>query len=327
MDYNILAKKVLSLYPISNPEIEFIRHNENVTFKITDKLCNKHYLLRIHKPATEGLFGIQHTFDGIKSEIKLLQQLNSNNQLKIQKPIANCLGEYVTEYSFSEFTSPCYSTLLEWIDGPTLTLKEDNIEEIIFALGQNLALFHHCSRQFKPGKDFVRPIYDIDRINFAIEELKYGVKINLFSIEQYEIIKEVLILVKSQIKELDLHGNAWGIIHADLQLGNIVINNDNPCFIDFGFCGFGYYLFDLGSAASILESNLRKTFLQGYASKSSFSFDKLKYIEGLIFMDTFISYVIFMRAENNAWIKTNATNICNTLCKEFLEGNEVFYSF
>ncbi|WP_147590043.1 phosphotransferase, partial [Clostridium polynesiense] len=169
MDYTMLAKEVLSLYPVSHPEIEFISHNENITYKITDRSRNKCYLLRIHNPSTGGLFGIQHTFEGIKSEIEFLYELNGDNVLKVQKPIVNCHGEYISEHNFEEFGSSYYSTILEWIDGSTLTLKEDNIDEIVFALGENLALFHQRSRQFKPGKDFTRPIYDMDRINFVIE--------------------------------------------------------------------------------------------------------------------------------------------------------------
>ena len=65
MDYNIIAKELLTSYSISAPGIQFIRHNENITFKITDGVNNKNYLLRIHKPSTEGLFGLQHTLEGI----------------------------------------------------------------------------------------------------------------------------------------------------------------------------------------------------------------------------------------------------------------------
>jgi Ser/Thr protein kinase RdoA (MazF antagonist) len=327
MDYNITAKELLSLYSISEPEIQFIRHNENITFKIIDHVYNKQYLLRIHKPATEGLFGLQHTLEGIKSEIKILQELKRKNLLHSQAPIANNLGEYITEYKLDNVNHPCYATVLEWIEGSTLTLKEDNIKEIAFALGENLALFHECLKEFKPSKDFIRPIYDIDRIDFAIEELKYCVEVNLFSIEHYDIIKKVLILVKNQINELNSRENTFGIIHADMQLGNIVVNNDNPCIIDLGFCGFGYYVFDLGSAATIFPSNLRQTFLRGYSSKYSFSLDDLKYVEGQIFMDTFISYVMFMRDnQRNSWIKASALKKCDTICKDFLEGKEVFYS-
>lgn len=327
MDYNIIAKEVLSSYSISEPEIQFIRHNENITFKVIDGVNNKHYLLRIHRPAIEGLYGLQHTLEGIKSEISILQELKQKSTLHCQVPIANNLGEYITEYKLDNFNHPCYATVLEWIEGSTLTLKEDNIKEIAFALGQNLGLFHKCLKDFKPSTEFIRPIYDVNRIDFAMDELIYCVEADLFSSDHYEIIKKVLTLVKNQMNELNLRENGFGIIHADVQLGNIVVSNDNPCIIDLGFCGFGYYVFDLGSAATIFPGNLRQTFLQGYASKSSFSFEDLKYIEGQIFMDIFISYVMFMRDnERNSWIKTSAQKICDTLCKDFLEGKEVFYS-
>jgi Ser/Thr protein kinase RdoA (MazF antagonist) len=326
MDYNIIAIEILTSYSISEPVIQFIRHNENITFKITDGVSNKNYLLRIHKPSTEGLFGLQHTLEGIKSEIKILQELNFKGILSAQKPVFNNLGMYITECKLDNFNQPCYATILEWIEGCTLTLKEDNIKELTFTFGQNLALFHKSFKDFKPTKDFIRPIYDLDRIDTAIDELKYCVEVNLFSMDHYNIIKSVLILVKNQMKELSLREETFGIIHADLQPGNIVVNSNNPLLIDLGFCGFGYYLFDLGSAATVFPSELRDTFLKGYSTKASFSFDDLKYIEGQIFMDTFISYVLFMRDnERNSWIKSSALKICDTLCKEFLEGKEVFY--
>lgn len=43
-----MIKETLAQYNIKNPSVEFIRYNENVTYKITDK--NDKYLLRIHKP-------------------------------------------------------------------------------------------------------------------------------------------------------------------------------------------------------------------------------------------------------------------------------------
>lgn len=327
MDYTNIVKELLTLYSIHHPIVQFIRHNENITFKITDGVNNKNFLLRIHKPSIEGLFGLQHTFEGIKSEIKILQEINHKGLLHAQKPISNNLGEYITECKLDNFNHPCYVTIVEWIEGCTLTLKEENVKEITFTLGKTLALFHKCLKEFKPSKDLIRPIYDTDRIDSAIEELKYCVEVNLFSMEHYDIIKKVLILVKNQMNELNSREDSFGIIHADFQLGNIVINNNNPCLIDLGFCGFGYYAFDLGSATTIFPNELRKTFLQGYSSEFSFSFDYLKYIEGQIFMDIFISYVLFMRDnQRNSWIKTSSLEICDTLCKDFLEGKEVLYS-
>lgn len=323
-DMNHHAAEVLLLYSITDPEIEFIRHNENITFKVKDKDSNKTYLLRIHKPATAGLFGIQHTLEGLESEMYILLGLGHSNLLPVQKPVAGRLGQLVTAYTGSEL-GVCYATLLEWIEGTVLTLEEENAPQIVFALGERLAELHRFSRE-SVHPELIRPVYGAERIDSAIEELRYGVEAGLYSEEHYGIIREVLECVKGQLRELDGQ-QEWGIIHADVQLGNIIVAPEGPCYIDFGFSGYGYYLFDLGSASSMLPSEFRHTFLEGYASKTNFQFEQLRYIEGQIFMDIFISYLFFIHDDNrNGWIKEDAAKICDSLGKDFLSGKEVYFS-
>lgn len=319
------AEEVLMSYSISNPVIEFIRHNENITFKVTDGINNNQYLLRIHKSITEGLSGIQHTLDGLKSEMYMLQELNRENILQVQKPVANHAGEYVTEYNSNEFDS-CFATVLEWIEGSIFSLDQENMAQIAMTLGEKMADFHNYSRGSKL-LGLHRPVYGVEKLDLAIEELKYGVVNHVYSQRQYEIIVEVLAIVKEQIKELDARGEEWGLVHADVQLGNVIMSGETPCFIDFCLSGYGYYLFDLGSASTILKGELRTSFLQGYASKTTFSFEDLRYIEGQIFMDIFISYAMFIRDSNcNGWVIEHAARICDSVCKDFLEGKEVYYS-
>ena len=69
------------------------------------------------------------------------------------------------------------------------------------------------------------------------------------------------------------------------------MHESRPCFIDFSLSGYGYELFDVGSASSMLPSVLRGALLNGYSSKSAFTLNDMRYVEGLIFMDIFISYV------------------------------------
>lgn len=75
MDYTALAKEIVIYYPIRSPDIEFIRHNENITFKITYQLNSNCYLLRIHMQVTEGFAGIQNTLEGLQSEMIFLNEL------------------------------------------------------------------------------------------------------------------------------------------------------------------------------------------------------------------------------------------------------------
>ena len=46
-----MINKALNYYHFNNPSVELIRHNENMTYKITD--TDKSYVMRVHKP-TEG---------------------------------------------------------------------------------------------------------------------------------------------------------------------------------------------------------------------------------------------------------------------------------
>lgn len=73
---------------------------------------------------------------------------------------------------------------------------------------------------------------------------------------------------------------------------------------------------------------MRNIFLQGYASRTAFTFDDIQYIDCLIFADIFISYMLFINDEKNrGWIKEDAKNMCDNLFHKFLEGEVVFYSF
>ena len=58
----------------------------------------------------------------------------------------------------------------------------------------------------------------------------------------------------------------YGLIHADLHSGNIVFKHDRPFPIDFGRCGYGYFLYDMAGAMLELHPKLRRKFIQGYES-------------------------------------------------------------
>lgn len=326
MDYLMYAKKVLSLHEVSYDEIEFIRHNENIIYKLTDILHKKSYVLRIHKSNVLGLTGVGHTYEGLASEMEFLTYLSENTSLKVQTPLLNLAGEYVTTYSDEEFQVPVYSTLMEWLDGSTLTLKEDNLDDIIFSIGEKVAILHEASRRFHPKEGFIRPEYSLSSLKSAMTDIKYGVEVGLYTMEQYQLMQKVAERVIDKIRILDQKSDAWGIIHADYQLGNIIINNGEPNFIDFSLSGYGYYLFDLGSAATIVDSDKRNIFLDGYSSKLPFTYDDLQYIDCLIFADVFISYNLFINDEKNrGWIKKSAECL-NNIFSKFLEGEIVFYS-
>lgn len=94
--------------------------------------------------------------------------------------------------------------------------------------------------------------------------LQYGIKLNLIKSEHYDIISDILKYIGSVFDDTPKTKNNWGIIHADLQGGNIIVNKNKVIPIDFGFSGYGFYLFDVGLTLASLNTNLRKKVLDGY---------------------------------------------------------------
>jgi len=131
-----MIDKALNFYNINNPTATFIRHNENMTYKITD--TTNSYVLRIHKPV-EG-FNIDYMRMGVcpsrqvASEMELLQYLYNKGNVATQKVICNHHGETVTRLDDG---TPV--TVLEWINGDTLDsieITEEIAKEIGIMIGQ-----------------------------------------------------------------------------------------------------------------------------------------------------------------------------------------------
>lgn len=116
-----LLKSILDKYPFDNPNVVFVRHGENKVYQVTDK--NKIYILRIHQPI-EGFSLALHrnglsNKEYVKGEMEILSYLHDKGDIIVQKPIKTRSDELV---SFMEDGTPV--TVLEWLDGETIKLKD-----------------------------------------------------------------------------------------------------------------------------------------------------------------------------------------------------------
>ena len=73
MNPDQLAKEALNAYPIALPTTTFLRHNENITFRVVDTRTNEAYLLRIHSPLAEAFRGERQLPEVIASELCWLE--------------------------------------------------------------------------------------------------------------------------------------------------------------------------------------------------------------------------------------------------------------
>lgn len=252
-----MINKALEYYGFINPNAELIRHNENMTYKITDN--EKCYVLRIHKPI-EG-FNLDflrmgnNSSDLIKGEIELLLYFAEKGNLLTQKVKLNKYNDAVT---IIEDKIPV--TVLEWVDGKTLETIEMT-ETVAYETGLMLGKMHNelINTKFKN-----RYRYDETLISKMIEETSIAMSKGHFNEKHSKIITDTLSYMK--IYFID-KSDKFILTHSDLSKSNLIYRNNTIIPIDFSLSGYCIPEMDLASVfVHIIYDKLNKIILDGYKS-------------------------------------------------------------
>jgi Ser/Thr protein kinase RdoA (MazF antagonist) len=321
---NEQLQEILNEYDIREPEISFIRHNENRTYKVKDH-DGSTYLLRIHQPVKDGMAGQQHTYDGLLGELQMLEHLSGWDQLLVQRPLRNREGELITmiEYEGKRWNS----SVLTWLEGRDLHKDDVSDPVMVEKLGARVSELHRFYGQYMPEGLDKRPSQGIAYNLYMIEVIKQGLAKELFTSSDVSTIEETISMINSRLED---SGNveAWGLIHGDLSLGNIIMTSDGELsFIDFGFFGPGYNYTDVAMGAMMVPSELRNLFLRGYYGNEHTGQDKLVLLEGFMLLAIIGYYVFQMENESvHAWMRERMPKLCADYCKPYLSGERIFYS-
>ena len=148
-----IIREVLFAYGMADAAYQLIRQNENLTSMV--KFRGKRYALRIHKQVegfdTSLFTNGRSAADLFRSEIELLNYMDSNGFSGLQRPVRNLQGSYVTVLH-----SGVPAMLLTWVDGETI--KKEDGSRYAEALGALACRIHKAAQGFAED----RPRYDSD---------------------------------------------------------------------------------------------------------------------------------------------------------------------
>lgn len=258
-DYAALAGQALATYDLASPAPSFIQHSENVTFGVQSG--SGHYLLRLHEPRTPS-FG-SHGADraAIRSELLWLEALH-RSRLPVQRPLRNLAGELVTRVE-DGWGSPVNCSLLTWLEGD-LYSRELETPDTVAQIGSLVGRLHLHASRWKLPEGFVRPRRDIAYYEHAIQSLEPAVDDGRIGYQDFKALQTAVDGLISLIRGLRKSRKLAGLIHADLHRGNLVYQGGRVSPIDFSFCSFGHFAFDLGICLASVSTPLHSTFLLNY---------------------------------------------------------------
>lgn len=109
------------------------------------------------------------------------------------------------------------------------------------------------------------PTWGIESFRHDMAELERYYQ-RFLSEEGWTLYQAAAEKVVSRLTTMHPNEHNYGLIHADLHSGNMVCKEDQPYPIDFGRCGYGYYLYDMAGTLLELWPKHRWMLIQGYES-------------------------------------------------------------
>lgn len=308
MEYEYLEEALL-FYNITESDVELLRHNENMTFRI-----GKDYLLQIHKH-TEG-FHTEHIYEGLdriavyEAEIKFLDHLKKQGMI-IREPMKNRYGKHVTKLNNGTLVM-----VSKWIEGEALCNRELD-EELCYKIGVLAAQLHKCTKGFQ-----TYPVisYDEQHCQCIKERLQKLEEIGLNAMYS-QIMQRACDNIGTSLQKVH---DEFLLLHADLSPSNILITQNGLAAIDFSLFGMGHPMLDLANLfGNINGLTRRQKIAEGYRDTGGII--HYKALDACFIMTILDCIIIhFEQWSKEDWFEPRLKRWCQESFEPFVRGERIF---
>ena len=258
------VERLTGLYDFSDlATTSLLAESENKVYLVEDENRTKNYVVRVNSGRLR-----YHTTDQVKSEMMWLRALHNNTDINVPEVLPARDGSWVQDICVSGLDKPLHAVVYSFLDGDEPS--EDDLITGFERLGEISAQMHSFSKRWVPPDDFRRPSWTADAI--FNDDLNWGRWQNGVDVDGMvlALMSKTEDVVRRRLEEIPTGIDHYGLIHADLRLANLLVDEESTAIIDFDDCGFGWFLFDLATALSFLEERedvqyLIKSWLVGYS--------------------------------------------------------------
>ncbi|VAW24205.1 putative phosphotransferase [hydrothermal vent metagenome] len=325
----LLVKKSLHLWPnTKGASAKLINLSENHTFLITSANGEK-TILRVHRPG-------YHLISDIYSELNWMVALRANAKIKTPIPIAGNDGKQVQTLSLQDVLrsggpkndgpndeSPKgesskgdrlrFAVMFVFEAGAEPDEGED-LRLPFEQLGILAAKCHSHAQDWTLPSDFSRLTWD--KAGILDEGAHWGDwrKAPNISAQNFIALEEAEKTLRKRLDEYGSDRSRFGIIHADMRLANLLVDDGEVKLIDFDDCGFGWFAYDFAAAISFFEDSasipaLFTSWLAGYVQERKFSKADIEIVDSMVMLRRFALL---------AWVGSHAeTELASGLAPDF----------
>ena len=285
-----LANASLSLWDLpEGATARLINVSENATYLVEASGGHKS-ILRVHREN-------YHTRRAIECELAWLDALGAANAVTTPGYYTGRDGSAIQEARAPGLADPRFLVLFHFVEGSAPDESGD-MSEGYEQLGAIAARCHQHALSWEKPAPFQRLTWDVDAV-FG-DTPTWGNWRD--APEVTEDLRGVLETVEATIRDrLTGYGKAperFNLIHADMRLANLLVDDNGTRLIDFDDCGHGWLMYDFAAAISFIEDDPRipdckAAWIRGYQSVRALSGEDLAEID---------TFVMLRRMALLAWI-------------------------
>lgn len=317
-----LARRALPSFGIgADAAIDFVKHRENVVFRVSDDQGS--YALRIHRHGhrtdaevrTENAYMVALREAGL-SVPEVVPSLAG--ELFAMVPDAHGVGHHVDVQRWVEDSAPLGDVGDAW-------QGQDAPEVQAFAqLGELCAGLHIASRRLGLIPGYSRQAWDADGL--AGQAPLWGDPRRLATTEaDRAVIEEALSGIRATLTNLGAGPDVYGVIHSDFTPENVLTAHGRLTLIDFDDLGEGWWLFDLATVLFWYHRHprareYRNALLGAYERHSAIPEQAREALDALILARglTYLGWAADRPEEDtSAFLRAEVLPVVLDLCRQF----------
>ena len=240
-----LARNALRHWGLDGAPLALHSQSENTVFRVEGD-NGAAFALRVHRPG-------YHSLEELESEHVWTRDLAAAG-LAVPHAVDTLAGHPYATVPLPGSQETRHVGMVEWIDGTPIhqLLRElDDDAEVAAChaeLGSVIADFHDATSRWSPPPGFRRHAWDANGL--VGERPFWGRFWEIAGVSDTDRarLRTIRNAVLGRLSELPRTPDRYGMIHADLNVGNVLRAGDRLVVIDFDDAGFGWYGFDLAVA-------------------------------------------------------------------------------
>jgi Ser/Thr protein kinase RdoA (MazF antagonist) len=264
MSMDELAAAALARFGLS-PEAtaSLCNVSENHTYRVEDPASDNGYALRIHRDG-------YRTAQQIESELQWVDALREDGAVDTCVPVRAPGGERVVSVT-ADGLGARNVVLFEWLPGAEPDPEGDAVIAGFRMLGAVSARMHAHARAWRPPPGFDRPPWDYDHTLGAAGHWGAWQDGLGMGREERDVLGRLDAAIEARLRAYGQSGERFGLVHADIRLANLLVDDGHVRVIDFDDSGYAWFMYDFATTVSFMEDHprvpeLRDAWLEGYRS-------------------------------------------------------------